>query len=147
MSDWMNWLVMAGVVVLMELFTGTFYLLMFAIGLGAGAVAAWFGFSLTEQLIVAALVGSVATISLRRSRFGKRSPVDAARDPNVNLDIGQTLQISEWQSHAGAKYTTRSMHRGAQWDVEYAGSTVPSPGTFKIIEIRGSQLIVEPVVN
>lgn len=147
MSDWMNWLVMAGVVVVMELFTGTFYLLMIAIGLGAGALAALSGAAPVAQLIAAALIGSVATISLRRSRFGNRHRVDAARDPNVNLDIGQTLQIDEWQGSAGGKYTARSMHRGAKWDVEYAGSAAPLPGTFRIIEIRGSQLIVEPVVH
>ncbi len=147
MSDWMNWLVMAGIVVVMELFTGTFYLLMIAIGLAAGALAALSGAAPVAQLIAAALVGSVATISLRRSRFGNRHRVDAARDPNVNLDIGQTLQVGEWQGSAGGKYTARSMHRGAKWDVEYAGSAAPLPGTFRIIEIRGSQLIVEPLVH
>ena len=145
MSDWMNWLVMAGVVVVMELSTGTFYLLMIAIGLCAGALAAVAGIPLVLQLIVAALVGSVATISLRLSRFGKRNQVDATRDPNVNLDIGQTLLVAEWHGSAGGKYTARSMHRGAQWDVEYAGSAAPLPGTFTIMEIRGSLLIVEPV--
>ena len=147
MSDWMNWLVMAGVVVIMELFTGTFYLLMIAIGLGAGALAALAGAAPVAQLITAALVGSIATMSLRRSRFGNRNRVDATRDPNVNLDIGQTLQVNEWQGNAGGKYTARAMHRGARWDVAYAGSDAPLPGTFRIMEIRGSQLIVEPAVN
>jgi len=147
MSDWMNWLVMAGVVVIMELFTGTFYLLMIAIGLGAGALAALAGAAPVAQLITAALVGSIATMSLRRSRFGNRNRVDATRDPNVNLDIGQTLQVNDWQGNAGGKYTARARHRGARWDVEYAGGDAPLPGTFRIMEIRGSQLIVEPAVN
>ena len=38
MADWINWLVAAGVLVVLELFTGTFYLLMMAIGLGFGEV-------------------------------------------------------------------------------------------------------------
>src|SRR5471032_42773 len=37
MADWMHWLIAAGVVVILELFTGTFYLLMIAIGIAAGA--------------------------------------------------------------------------------------------------------------
>ncbi|MFS2021308.1 NfeD family protein, partial [Massilia sp. CT11-108] len=39
MAEWMGWLVAAGVLVILELFTGTFYLLMIAIGLAAAAIA------------------------------------------------------------------------------------------------------------
>ena len=45
MTDWMSWLVVAGILVIAELFTGTFYLLMIAIGLSAGALAALAGAS------------------------------------------------------------------------------------------------------
>ena len=57
MADWINWLVAAGVLVVLELFTGTFYLLMIAIGLGFGALAALGGMSGAVQTIVAAVVG------------------------------------------------------------------------------------------
>ena len=36
MAEWSYWLVAAGALVIVELFIGTFYLLMIAIGLGAG---------------------------------------------------------------------------------------------------------------
>ena len=143
MSDWINWLVVAGIVVVLELFTGTFYLLMIAIGLFAGALTAYVGASIEVQLIVAALVGAVATVSLRRSRFGLRNKVDASRDPNVNLDIGQSIQVSKWHSNSSGLYTARSMYRGANWDVEISSNEAPQPGMFKIVEMRGSQLIVE----
>jgi len=143
MSDWVNWLVIAGIVVVLELFSGTFYLLMIAIGLAAGALVASIGWSVEFQLIVAALVGSVATILLRRSRFGTRSKVDANRDPNVNLDIGQSIQVNDWKNTAADFYSARSMYRGAQWDVACHSPLAPQPGLFKIVEIRGSQLIVE----
>jgi len=145
MSDWINWLVIACVVVVLELFSGTFYLLMIALGLVAGALAAFFGFSIELQLITAAVVGSVATVSLRKSRFGIRNKVDATRDPNVNLDIGQTIQIDEWKNTSNDVYTARAMHRGALWDVEFSGNHVPPPGAYKIVEIRGSQLIVHGI--
>ena len=145
MSDWMSWLVIAGIVVVLELFSGTFYLLMIAIGLSAGGLAAFVGMGTEYQYIVAGIVGVVATIILRRSRFGVRSKVNANRDPNVNLDIGQTLQISAWHSISDGVYTARSMHRGALWNVEYRSSQQPHSGMFTIVEIQGSQLIVEPV--
>ncbi len=145
MGDWINWLVFAGIVVVLELFSGTFYLLMIALGLGAGSLAAFLGCSIELQLIAAAAVGSVATVSLRKSRFGSRNRVDATRDPNVNLDIGQTIQIDEWKAASNDLYAARAMHRGAQWDVECSTNGVPPPGAYKIIEIRGSQLIVQAV--
>jgi membrane protein implicated in regulation of membrane protease activity len=137
MADWINWLVAAGVLVVFELFSGTFYLLMIAIGLGFGALAALLGMSGAVQTVVAALVGVVATGLLHRSRFGRPLRGNPARDPNVNLDIGQHLRVDEW--HAGQ---ARVMYRGALWDVELGQGAHPQAGVFKIVEVQGSRLIV-----
>ena len=144
MSDTMSWLVIAGVVVVLELCSGTFYLLMIAFGLVAGALAAYLGRSHEVQLIVVAVVAALSTVVLRRSRFGVRDKVVASRDPNVNLDIGQVIVINEWQPTSMGLYKARAMHRGALWDVEYVSSEPAHPGRYTIVEIRGSQLIVEP---
>jgi membrane protein implicated in regulation of membrane protease activity len=142
MADWIVWLVMAGVVVICELFTGTFYLLMIGIGLAAGGLVAFMGLGAELQFIFAAVIGIVATIALRRSRYGKSPKIDSARDPNVNLDIGQSLQIKEWNSTEGGSSTARVMYRGAKWDVELAHGSIAHPGSFIIKEIRASRLIV-----
>jgi membrane protein implicated in regulation of membrane protease activity len=138
MSDWSYWLAAAGVTVILELFSGTFYLLMIAIGLVAGAVAAFFGLGEVASLLVAAVVGVAATVVLRRSRYGKQQQrVQAERDPNVNLDIGQTVNVPAWQDGAA-----RVMYRGALWDVELAPGSNAAPGPYTIREVRGSRLIV-----
>lgn len=138
MADWSYWLAAAGVTVILELFSGTFYLLMIAIGLAAGSAAALLGLGGAVQLLVAALVGAGATVALRRSRYGKQQErVEAGRDPNVNLDIGQTVHVPEWQDNAA-----RVMYRGALWDVELAPGGTAAPGQFTIREVRGSRLIV-----
>ncbi|MEV4778098.1 NfeD family protein [Burkholderia sp. LMU1-1-1.1] len=141
MADWSYWLVAAGAIVIVELFIGTFYLLMIAIGLAAGALAALLGLGLALQTLVAALVGVAATVALRRSRFGKQGGrVQAERDPNVNMDIGQTVNVPAWQDGSA-----RVMYRGALWDVELersASEANPAPGQYKIREVRGSRLIV-----
>ena len=93
MTDLTSWLVAAGILVIAELFTGTFYLLMIAIGLAAGALAAWLGLSGPLQTVVAACVGLVATAVLHRSRFGRPARAEATRDSNVNLDIGQRVVV------------------------------------------------------
>jgi membrane protein implicated in regulation of membrane protease activity len=141
MADWIGWLILAGVIVILELFTGTFYLLMISLGLAAGGLAAFLGLGREWQYITGAIVGIVATIVLHRSRYGRKGNVDAANDPNVNLDIGESLQIQEWKTK-GEQGTTRTMYRGAMWDVQLAPGATAEPGTFVIKEIRGSRLIV-----
>jgi membrane protein implicated in regulation of membrane protease activity len=137
MADWMVWLAAAGVLIVLELFTGTFYLLMIAIGLVFGALAAWLGAAMPVQTIVAAVVGIVATGILHRSRLGRRSRVDPARDQNVNLDIGERVTVDAWH---GAR--ARVMYRGALWDVELGPGAQPQAGDFRIVEVQGSRLIV-----
>ena len=141
MTDWTMWFVLAGVIVILEIFTGTFYLLMVGIGFAAGGIAALAGADNPLQLAVAAAVGVIATYTLRRSKFGKLQKTDAARDPNVNLDIGQTLTIDEWK-HSGNHNTARVMYRGAMWDVDLAAGATAQPGLFIIREVRGSRLVV-----
>lgn len=141
MADWIVWFVLAGVLVIFEIFTGTFYLLMVAVGLAAGGIAAIAGADNPAQLTIAAVVGMAATYALRRSKLGRRHPTDAARDPNVNLDIGQTLAIDQWTSQGNTE-VARISYRGAMWDAELASGATATPGMFIIREIRGSRLIV-----
>jgi membrane protein implicated in regulation of membrane protease activity len=137
MSDWSMWLLAAGVLVVLELLTGTFYLLMIAVGLAAGAAVAFGGASGPLQTVTAAAVGVLATGLLYRSKYGKSGGVDAAVDPNVNMDIGQTVSVPAWQNGMA-----RVMYRGALWDVELAPGSSPAPGLYTIREVRGSRLIV-----
>jgi len=136
MTSWMLWLALAGALTIFELFSGTFYLLMIALGMLAGALAAFAGATEAVQLVLAALVGAAATALLRRSR---PRATDPAHDRNINLDIGQTLHVSHWRED---RETARVMYRGAMWDVDLAPGGVARPGQFVIEEIRGSRLIV-----
>ncbi len=147
MTDWMMWLAMAGGVVILEMFSGTFYLLMIALGLVAGALAALAGLDNPLQMMLAAVVGIVATYALRRSKLGKRHKVDSARDPGVNLDIGQVVRVDEWASGQSARPTARAMYRGALWDIELAADGEARPGSFIIREVRGSRLIVSNQIS
>jgi membrane protein implicated in regulation of membrane protease activity len=133
----MSWLVAAGVLVILELFSGTFYLLMIAIGLGFGALAALAGAAGPVQAIAAGIVGVIATGLLHRSRLGKPAKANPARDHNVNLDIGQHVSVPGWQDGRA-----RVMYRGALWDVELGQGATPHPGDFRIVEVQGSRLIV-----
>ncbi|MDF3035629.1 MAG: NfeD family protein [Paucimonas sp.] len=142
MADWVIWFVMAGVLVIFEIFTGTFYLLMIACGLAAGGAAALMSMTHSMQLIAAAVVGLGATYALRRIRKSEGPAADASRDPNVNLDIGQSVSIDTWESSARGAPRARAMYRGAMWDIELAQGSEPEAGMFIIREVVGSRLVV-----
>lgn len=137
MDEWMIWLVITGVLVVFELFTGTFYVLMIAVGTAFGAIAALLGMTPALQFLCAAVVGLAATGLLHRSRFGRPLKQNAARDPNVNLDIGQAVHVDAWSDGSA-----RVMYRGAMWDLDLAPGAIAGSGAYKIVEIRGSRLVV-----
>lgn len=142
MTDWMLWFAITGTLVILEMFTGTFYLLMMAIGFVAGGVAAFAGAGSAVQLVVAAIVGIIATYGLRKSKLGRRAKGDAARDPNVNLDIGQTLVVDAWHGAGDGVRTARVRYRGTLWDVELERGASAAPGEYVIREVRGNRLVV-----
>lgn len=143
MADWVMWVILAGVLVVFELFTGTFYLLMVAIGMIAGAAVAGTGGSTSFQLAAAAVVGILATLLLRSSSLGKLQKTDVASDPNVNIDIGQIVNVEHWINQPGGHHTARVMYRGAMWDIELSSGEVAVAGQFVIHEVRGNRLIVK----
>jgi len=134
------WWLAAGGLVALELVSGTFYLLMLALGAVAGALAAHAGLTLAMQLVTAAVLGGGATAAwhLRRSRAAPPPPAAANRD--VNLDIGSAVQVGQWAADGSARVT----YRGAAWSVKYAGSGTPQPGEHVIVALDGSQLRVAP---
>jgi len=138
MTSYYLWFAAAVVLVIAEMATGTFYLLMIACGVAAGGVAALLGVAEPLQTIVAALVAILAIALLRRSRYGKLRRRDAASNPDVNLDIGQEVEVPGWDDSRRA----RVPYRGADWTVELAPGSEPTPGRYRIVEVRGATLIV-----
>lgn len=141
MAESTIWWIAAGAMVALELFTGTFYLLMLSIGVAAGGLVALAGGSLTTQLIAAALVGGGAVLAcyfVRRRRPGDPSP---RSERSVNLDIGETVEVPGWNADG----TANIRYRGAQWTVIHRPGAHPVPGTHKVVELVGSRLLVEPV--
>ena len=136
------WWLMAGVTVAIELLSGTFYLLMLAIGMAAGAVAAHMGLGLTMQIVTCAVVGAstvlVAYIK-RRSRPGEPSP---RAERSVNLDVGETIHVERWQPDG----TAQVKYRGAQWAVVSADGATGLTGAHRVVRVEGNRLIVQKIV-
>lgn len=132
------WWIGAGVLIVAELLTGTFYLLMIAFGFVAGAVARMAGGDFALQCALAALVALAAVLGLRRSHFARRRQRrDASSNPDVNPDIGARLEVPAWKDGRA-----RVLYRGAQWDVELTPGASPDARVYEVIAVRGSCLIV-----
>ena len=131
------WWLTAGALVLLELMSGTFYLLMVALGFIAGGIAHLLGAGLEIEFPVAALVAFIAVIVLRRSKFGITRKRDASHDSGVNLDIGETLKVDVW--HEGR---ARALYRGAEWDIELAPGETEGARLYRITAFAGNTLVV-----
>lgn len=131
------WWLLAGAAVAAELLTGTFFLLMISLGLIAGALSAWSGASLVSQLLCAAVVGGGAVVGWSWVKRGR------AKEPgdNLNLDIGETVNITHWNADG----TARIKYRGTQWTAIHAPGSAPQTGPHRVTEVIGSRLLVEPL--
>ena len=111
------WWIAAGTAVAAELASGTFFLLMIALGLGGRGVAAALGACLVGQLLTAALLGggAVALWSSRRAR--RPAALPAQSNPDVQTDIGSHIHVKHWQADG----TARVRYRGADWTARWGG--------------------------
>lgn len=133
MAPYVYWFLLALGLVILELATGTFYMLVLALALAIGGVAALFGLSESIQFTLSAVAGVVGTLILQRVRRAK-----SAHEPNQSLDIGQLVQNVSWRKDGSA----RVFYRGTEWDAEPEHKDTPHEGPFYIKELRGSTLII-----
>lgn len=134
-----TWWIVCGLLIAVELGTGSFYLLMLALGCAAGALAAHLGLGGSTQTATAAFVGGTALVlwHLKRERSGKPAP--AQSNPDASLDIGQKVQVEQWRADG----STQVRYRGAEWQARFQGQGTPEPGAFVIHAIEGSQLLLD----
>lgn len=135
------WWLIAGAAIVVELLSGTVYLLLLAAGFAGAALSAHLGFGIVTQLIVASVigVGSVLTWYSIQRRRPPAPPTGTNRD--VNLDIGEIVHVEAWNADGTA--TVR--YRGAQWTVMPPAGRTPSIGEHRVVEVIGSRLVVDKV--
>lgn len=138
------WWLLAGLAVIAEMLTGTVYLLLIGAGLVAAALAAHLDFGLTVQIVTAAVIGSALVLFWWRVRApARRAALAAQSSPDLNLDIGQTVVVEQWNTDG----TASVMHRGARWSVEPENpvGSVLQPGPHRIVALVGSTFVVVPI--
>jgi len=141
MAESTVWWLLTGGAVAIELLSGTFYLLMVAIGLAAAALSAHLGAAPSLQIITAALAGGGAVFAwhLRETRRPREMPAQA--NSNVNLDIGETVHIGHWNPDG----TADVHYRGARWTAIHRGGVSPGAGAHRVAELVGNRLLVDKI--
>ncbi len=132
MDAYLLWVIVGITLIIVEMLTGTFYLLVLGIAALAAAAAAWFGLSFWVQAVITAAVAVVGVMMIKRLR-GK-SVKGAA------LDVGQSVTLDSWISETDG--LARVKYRNGQWDAEVFGERVPGGKVFYIHAVQGNTLRV-----
>ena len=138
MELWLMWTIAAFALVIVEMLTGTFYLLVLGIGAFVGAIMAWLG----AHMIVQAVVGGGVAIAgcwFVHHWHESRRKVDGGK--SNFLDRGQPVVLEGWSNESAG--IARVKYRGASWDARVPAGERPSAGSTLYIEAQeGSQLVV-----
>jgi membrane protein implicated in regulation of membrane protease activity len=143
MNEATLWWIAAGVIVGLELLTGTFYLLMLALGAAAAALCAQLGGAQSSQVLTAGIVGGAAVLGwhLKRQRDKDKAQSAGQANPDLHLDLGQTVEVPQWSDDG----RTRVNYRGAQWDARHHGHGPTRPGPHRIKAVEGNSLVLEKI--
>lgn len=134
MDPYLLWVVIGIVLIIVEMLTGTLYLLVLGGAALAAAAAAYLGQSFWVQAVIVAAVAVVGVILLKRFRSV------AQPASGQGLDIGQTVVLDAWISEADG--LARVQYRNAQWEAQVTGERVPGGKVFYIHAVDGNTLRV-----
>jgi len=135
METWLAWGVLGLVLVIAELLTGTFYLLMFGIAAFGAAAAAGLGLVFAVQALIACVVAAAGCYGVHAYRARN----SARQMPPI--DAGMPASFESWID-SGARLA-RVRYRGAGWDARVEGAEALEPGaTVYVLAADGNTLKV-----
>ena len=135
MEHYLIWLLVGFGLVILELLTTTFYLLMLGVAAFGGAVVAYAGRGFETQIIVAAILAAAGCYGVHIYR-AKNSKQQMA-----SVDAGQPANFESWVDEGGGRARVR--YRGASWDAHIGGQGALDPGALLYVEqIEGHTLKV-----
>ncbi len=135
MEAYLIWLLAGLALVIAELITGTFYLLVLGVAaFGAGA-AAWLGMGFPLQVVTATAVAGLGVYFVHAYRT--RNAAQQMR----SIDAGQPASFESWVDQAAG--LARVRYRGASWEARLEKGEAPQPGTvLYVLATEGNMLKV-----
>lgn len=135
MDQSLVWIIAGIALVIAELATGTFYLLVLAAAAFAGACAAYFQQSFWLAAVVAVAVAAAGVIGVSRYR----APAQAKG--GASLDVGQSVIFEAWSSEADR--LARVRYRNSIWDARVVDHGPIAAGcVLHIRSVDGNTLLV-----
>ena len=135
MESYLVWLAAGFVLVIAELVTGTFFLLVLGIAAFVGSAAAWFGLNFWLQALLSAGVAIAGVFWVRRQRKTMAQP------DMPSLDVGQSVTLDAWVSREQG--TARVKYRNTLWDADVEGGREFDHGKVLFIHaVEGNTLKV-----
>ena len=137
MQPALAWLLIGLMLVVIELMTGTFYLLILGVAAGIGSLIAFLDQPFWMQALSAAIAAVIGGVLVYRyhSAANASSPKDSAND------IGQTVTIESWVSEP--QRLARVHYRGTVWDAQVMGSDRIEPNAvLYVVAMEGSRVKV-----
>ena len=139
MELWLLWTIVGFALVIAELVTGTFYLLVLGAGAFIGAIAAWLGANHVVQALAAGGSAVAGTWFVHHWHESRRA---LASTGSNFLDRGQPVVLDGWANETAG--IARVKYRGTVWDARVAaGAARPTVGSTLYIEAQeGTMLVV-----
>jgi len=139
METWLIWVVVGFALVIAELVTGTFYLLVLGVGFFAAAASASLGANFVIQAVIGSAVALLGAWAVHHWHTANRK---ANAGPSNLLDRGQPVVLEGWTNEPAG--IARVRYRGTSWDARVADAAArPETGSTLYIEGQeGSTLVV-----
>ncbi len=136
MDATLAWIGAGLLLVIAELLTGTFYLLVLGIAALVGGGVAYLGAPFGVQAAAAAVVAIAGTMWVQRLRRSR-----GAGPQMAHIDVGQPVTLETWVNQADR--LARVKYRDALWDAHIEGEHRGETGeVFYIRAVQGSMLVV-----
>lgn len=142
MDWWLIWVIAGFVLVIAELVTGTFYLLVIGLGAFAAAAVAALGGNALWQALLGSAVALGGAFGVHHWHLRNRGNEPGGAN---FLDRGQPVVLEGWAQPDS--HIVRVKYRGTTWDARLAQpGTHPAPGTTLYIHaLDGNTLVVDDV--
>jgi len=136
MAAYLLWAVAGFVLIIAELLTGSFYLLVFGVAALIGALVAYLGGAFWLQIVLTAAATFIGIYLVHA--WWQKNPKDAQSDNS--LEVGQTVVFENWVSEASG--TARVKYRGASWDAKVDGGDKPNPNDVLTIKATAQGVLL-----
>ena len=137
MPDYLIWLIAGLGLIIIEVMSGTFYLLVLGLAALAGALAAYWGAGAFVQVVCAGVLAGIGLLAVKR--WHRSRPTREQQDRS--LDLGQVVTLESWLDRDSKR--VRVKYRGTTWDALLIGEAdVQLNDTLYIHGAQGSELHV-----